>query len=51
MRASEDIATSIQLNWRPMLYLIDLADDPRRVAGAPSVAAFAFKPKVPEAVR
>lgn len=45
------IATSIQLNWRPMLYLIDLADDPRRVAGAPSVAAFAFKPQVPEAVR
>jgi carboxypeptidase T len=45
------IATSIQLNWRPMLYLIDLADDPRRVAGAPSLAAFAFKPTPTEAVR
>jgi carboxypeptidase T len=37
------IATSVQLNWRPMLYLIDLADNPRRVANSPSAAAFAFK--------
>jgi len=44
------VATSIQLNWRPMLYLIDLADDPRRAAASPSVAAFAFKP-APEAVQ
>ena len=43
------IATSVQLNWRPMLYLIDLADDPRRAAG-PALTAFAFKP-VPETVR
>ena len=27
------IAKSVQLNWRPMLYLIDLANDPTRVAG------------------
>jgi carboxypeptidase T len=37
------IAQSVQLNWRPMLYLIDLADDPSRVARSPSAAAFAFK--------
>ena len=37
------IATSVQLNWRPMLYLIDLADNPRRVADSPSAAAFALK--------
>lgn len=37
------IATSVQLNWRPMLYLIDLADDPRRVAKDPSLAAFSSK--------
>jgi carboxypeptidase T len=44
------IATSVQLNWRPMLYLIDLADDPRRAAASPSVAAFSFKPAL-EVVR
>jgi carboxypeptidase T len=37
------IAKSVQLNWRPMLYLIDLADDPTRVARSPSAAAFSFK--------
>ncbi len=26
------IATTVQANWRPLLYLIDLADDPRRAA-------------------
>ncbi|MFI5345517.1 MAG: M14 family metallopeptidase [Elusimicrobiota bacterium] len=44
------IASSIQLNWRPMLYLIDLADDPRRAAGNASVA-FAFKSKGTEITR
>ena len=42
------IAKSIQLNWRPMLYLIDLADNPRRVAQSPDLAAFSFKPSTPE---
>lgn len=36
------IATSVQLNWRPMLYLIDLADDPARAGRGGG--AFAFKP-------
>lgn len=44
---SAAIATSVQLNWRPMLYLIDLADDPRRVARDPSLAAFSFRPAKP----
>lgn len=35
------VATSVALNWRPMLYLIDLADDPRRVAKDARLAAFA----------
>lgn len=38
------IASSVQLNWRPMLYLIDLADDPTRVAKSPTAAAFSFRP-------
>jgi carboxypeptidase T len=42
------IAQSIQLNWRPMLYLIDLADNPKRVAKSPDLAAFSFKPSTPE---
>lgn len=45
------IASSIQLNWRPMLYLIDLADDPRRAAQGPALTAFAFKPQTTETVR
>ena len=44
------IASSIQLNWRPMLYLIDLADDPRRAAGSTTVA-FSYKPKQTEITR
>ncbi|MFI5348006.1 MAG: M14 family metallopeptidase [Elusimicrobiota bacterium] len=38
------IAIAVQANWRPMLYLIDLADDPRRVirrSSAENVIAFA----------
>jgi hypothetical protein len=31
-----------------MLYLIDLADNPRRVAQSPDLAAFSFKPSTPE---
>ncbi|MFI5361621.1 MAG: M14 family metallopeptidase [Elusimicrobiota bacterium] len=38
------IAKSVQLNWRPMLYLIDLADDPLRAGRSPELAAFSFKP-------
>lgn len=45
------IATSVQLNWRPMLYLLDLADDPRRVAKSPSLAAFSFRPSAAEAAQ
>ena len=37
------IAAAVQANWRPMLYLIDLADDPRRAARAPDSAAFALR--------
>lgn len=33
------IATTVQANWRPALYLIDLADDPRRAARAGVAAA------------
>ena len=44
------IAQSIQLNWRPMLYLIDLADDPAR-AGRGAPLAFAFKPSTQEITR
>jgi carboxypeptidase T len=40
------IAKSVQLNWRPMLYLIDLADDPRRAANPSAPGAFAFRPAV-----
>jgi carboxypeptidase T len=40
------IAKSVQLNWRPMLYLIDLADDPRRAANPSAPIAFAFRPAV-----
>ncbi|OGS01770.1 MAG: hypothetical protein A2V88_12605 [Elusimicrobia bacterium RBG_16_66_12] len=35
------IATTVQANWRPMLYLIDLADDPRRAAQGLGLSAFA----------
>ena len=35
------IATTVQANWRPMLYLIDLADDPRRAAKTPGLSSFA----------
>ena len=45
------IAKSIQLNWRPMLYLIDLADNPKRVAKSPDLAAFSFKPSSQETTR
>ena len=45
------IAKSIQLNWRPMLYLIDLADNPKRVAQSPDLAAFSFKPSTQETTR
>lgn len=45
------IASSIQLNWRPMLYLIDLADDPRRAARGPALTAFSFQPQTTETVR
>ncbi len=33
------IARTVQANWRPALYLIDLADDPRRAARAGVAAA------------
>lgn len=33
------IAATVQANWRPLLYLIDLADDPRRAARAGVAAA------------
>jgi carboxypeptidase T len=39
------IAKSVQLNWRPMLYLIDLADNPKRAGNPAETAAFAFKPQ------
>ena len=45
------IAKSVQLNWRPMLYLIDLANDPTRVARSPNLAAFSFKPAPAAAVQ
>lgn len=35
------IAASLQANWRAMLYLIDLADDPRRAAKGAGLTAFA----------
>ena len=39
------IASSVQANWRPMLYLIDLADNPRRAAKGPGLSAFAPAPE------
>lgn len=35
------IAATVQANWRPLLYLIDLADDPRRAAKGRGLSAFA----------
>jgi len=43
------IASSVQANWRPMLYLIDLADDPAR-AGRGGASAFASV-RTPEVVQ
>lgn len=37
------IASAVQANWRPMLYLIDLADDPRRAALGSGATAFASR--------
>lgn len=39
------IATSVQLNWRPMLYLLDLADDPGRAGRGAGLTAFSFQPQ------
>ena len=45
------IATSVQLNWRPMLYLLDLADDPLRAGRSNLLSDFSFQPQTTQEVQ